>query len=94
MSHHLSKHEKKKLQNKKNRFQQEIYNALRLRRAEEDRVKDIESKNKPKGVESKKSEAWSAKTVTIRNRLTDKKRVSAERWNRFSGTDAAGARGL
>jgi len=91
---HLSKKEQKKALQKKNRFQQEIYNALRLRRAEEERIKQNDAKQKPKSQESKKDEAWSAKTVSIRNRLTDKKRVSRERWNRFSGTDAAGARGL
>ena len=91
---HLSKAAQKKLLNKKNRFQQEIFNALRLRRAEEDRIRQEGSKKAPKPSEGKKEEAWSAKTMTIRNRLTDKKRVSKERWNRFSGTDAAGARGL
>jgi hypothetical protein len=37
---------------------------------------------------------WSAKTQDIRNRLNGKKRQSAERWNRFAGTSAAGGRGL
>jgi hypothetical protein len=91
---HLSKKAQKKAQIKRNRFQQEIFNALRLRRAEEDRVRQNEGKKKTKQPETKKEESWSAKTATIRNRLTDKKRVSRERWNRFSGTDAAGARGL
>lgn len=41
-----------------------------------------------------KEEVWSARTQDIRNRLTNKKRKSAERWNRFAGTSAAGGRGL
>ena len=91
---HLSKKAQKKAQQqKKNRFQQEIFNALRLRRAEEDRIRQNDKK-KPKQQESKKEQAWSAKTATIRNRLTDKKRVSKERWNRFSGTGDEGGRGL
>jgi hypothetical protein len=94
MSHkHESKKEKKKAQIKKNRFQQEIFNALRLRRAEEERVKDLDKAGKPKPGKSS-DEAWSDKVSTIRNRLTGKKRLSTERWNRFSGTGDAGGRGL
>lgn len=94
MSHkHESKKEKKKALIKKNRFQQEIFNALRLRRAEEDRVKDLDDAVKPKPAQVSE-EAWGDKVSTIRNRLTGKKRMSKERWNRFSGTGDAGGRGL
>lgn len=37
---------------------------------------------------------WSARLQTVRNRLTGKKRMAAERWNRFSGTAGGGGRGL
>ncbi len=91
--HKLSRKERKKLQLQKNRYQQDIYQALRLRRAEEARVESLSKK--PKRNEEKKSEGpWSDKVSTIRNRLTDKRRDSAERWNRFSGTSDAGSRGL
>jgi hypothetical protein len=97
----LTKKEKKKLQNKKNRYQQEIYNIVRLRRMEEDRVEALEEDRKPKrGREGKQKKedgdkkVWSEKTATIRNRLTSKKRESKERWNRFAGTSDAGSRGL
>lgn len=93
MSHHESKKEKKKAQLKKNRFQQEIFQALRLRRAEEERVKDIAEGLKPKPGE-KADKAWGDKVSIIRNRLTGKKRASKERWNRFAGTGGEGGRGL
>lgn len=37
---------------------------------------------------------WMAKTREVRSRLDDKKRDSAERWNRFAGTEGGGGRGL
>jgi stalled ribosome rescue protein Dom34 len=36
---------------------------------------------------------WTARTQMIRNRLTNQRRQSNDRWNRFAGTDAAGAMG-
>lgn len=94
MSHFADKKAKKKAQIKRNRFHQEIYNCLRLRRAEEARVKkDFDAKNiKPEQISE--SVSWSAKTVSVRDRLTGKKRVSKERWNRFAGTSDGGGRGL
>ena len=38
--------------------------------------------------------AFSAKMQEVRNKLTGKKRMAKERWNRFAGTAAAGAKGL
>lgn len=36
---------------------------------------------------------WSAKLQEVRNRLTGKKRMAADRWNRFAGTAGGGGRG-
>ena len=36
---------------------------------------------------------WSARTQQIRNRLTGQKRSSLDKWNRFAGTESAGAMG-
>ncbi len=88
-----SKKARKKAQIKKNRFQEEIFQALRLRRAEEERVKELEKGLKPKPA-VKSPEAWEDKVAVIRNRLTGKKRTSKERWNRFAGTGGEGGRGL
>lgn len=38
-------------------------------------------------------EAWSARTQMIRNRLTNHKRQSTDRWNRFAGTASGGGMG-
>ncbi|NBX02465.1 MAG: hypothetical protein EBR02_00075 [Alphaproteobacteria bacterium] len=89
---HLSA--KKKALQKKNRFHQEIYQAMRLRRAEDARTKEINEPEKSRSSESKKDTVWSEKTAQIRNRLTGKKRDSKERWNRFAGTGGEGGRGL
>jgi hypothetical protein len=55
---------------------------------------DIE-KSRAYEREKKKEEevVWSAKVDTVRNRLTGKKRASADRWNRFAGTSGGGGRG-
>lgn len=36
---------------------------------------------------------WSARMQEIRDRLTSRKRMARERWNRFSGTSDAGGMG-
>jgi hypothetical protein len=96
-SHHkpLTKEEKKKLQLKKNKFNQEFFNFVRLRRREEARVKGLEKAiSKPKSKEKDADkQIWSAKVLTIRDRLTNKRRVSEDRWNRFAGTSDGGGRG-
>lgn len=101
MTHvHLTKKEKKKLLNKKNRYHQQIFELLRLRTQEADRVEELETDQKPKRTQEgrkKKGDEdpiWSEKVSTIRNRINGRKRQSKERWNRFAGTGSAGARGL
>lgn len=37
---------------------------------------------------------WSAQLQEVRNRLTGKKRMAKERWNRYAGTSGGGGRGL
>ena len=91
----LSKKQKKKILDKKNKRHQQIFQAMRLRRAEAARMKGLEASLKLKKTsQAKPSGEWSDKTATIRNRLTGKKRESKERWNRFAGTSDAGGRGL
>ena len=98
MSHHPhDKKTKKKLQLKKNRFAQEFFNFVRMRHLEAERVEELaESLEKPRREkeEEREEEAWMATTNSIRNRLTDRKRLSNERWNRFAGTESGGGRGL
>ncbi len=101
MSPHHDKHSKKARKKaallKKNRFHQEIYQWLRLRRGDEERVKKLDEAKKPAPNRTEKdaSKDWGDKVATIRNRLDGQKRVSKERWNRFAGTaDSTGARGL
>ncbi len=36
---------------------------------------------------------WSARLQEVRNRLTGKKRMAGDRWNRFAGTAGGGGRG-
>ncbi len=86
--------DKKKALLKKNRRNQEIFQALRLREQEDERVDDIKEGLKPKRQQQEEDEVWSAKVGEIRNRLTGQKRASKERWNRFAGTGGEGGRGL
>jgi hypothetical protein len=94
---HLSKKEKKKLLYKTNRIQQELFQMLRLRRAEEARMarsKEDEQKKRLRRGDKKSQKKWSDKVSKVRNKLTGKKRLSKERWNRFAGTGGEGGRGL
>ncbi len=45
-------------------------------------------------TEGEAAEVWSARTQEIRNKLTGRKRMARERWNRFAGTAGGGGRGL
>lgn len=76
----------------KNRKQQEMFQAFKLMRAESERVQ--ESQTPPEHSAPAAAIAWGDKVAIIRNRLTDKKRASKERWNRFAGTGGEGGRGL
>lgn len=94
---HDPKKEKKKALVKKNLKDQQIFEAMRLRDLEAERVEELEKaqRQRPAGKESKKDELlWSEKVNTLRNRLTGQKRDSKERWNRFAGTEGGGGRGL
>ena len=90
---HEDKKERKRAQLKKNRYHQMLFNFVRQRRADEERVKLLEEKLKPRGTEKPSTEV-SDKVAAIRNRLTGQKRLSRERWNRFAGTSGGGGRGL
>jgi len=46
-----------------------------------------------KPAESSNQEVWSAKVQDIRNKLTGKKRMARDRWNRYSGTSDGGGMG-
>lgn len=48
----------------------------------------------PAEAEEQTGEVWSARTQEIRNKLTGRKRMARERWNRFAGTAGGGGRGL
>jgi len=93
--HHrpLTKKEKKELQLKKNKFNQEFFNFVRQRKCEAERVKGLTKPRQKSKEKDDDKQIWSEKVATIRNRLNDKRRVSEDRWNRFAGTEDAGARG-
>ncbi len=93
MSHHDDKKTRKKAQVAKNRKQQEMFQAFKQMRAEGERVQNEAEARQPEHS-APAAVAWGDKVAIIRNRLTDKKRTSRERWNRFSGTGGEGGRGL
>ena len=92
--HHLTKKEAKAAQNKKNRYHEQIFQLLRLRRAEDVRVKEAIKTAAPKKESPKSDAEWTDKVSKVRNRLTGKQRESKERWNRFAGASGGGGRGL
>lgn len=94
MVKHLDPKTKKKLQQAKNRKDQEMFNLARLRDLEAERVEAEKEARVVKTEEGGEKVVWSEKVGTIRNRLTGKKRKSKDRWNRFAGTSGGGGRGL
>ncbi len=53
---------------------------------------EIELKPTAKGAK-KEEKLWSAKVVTIKNRLDGSRRAAEDRWNRCAGTSGGGGRG-
>jgi hypothetical protein len=60
-----------------------------------DRRKVSKKSGRAPGEKSKDGEErpWSARMQEVRNRIDGKKRMANDRWNRFAGTDGAGAMG-
>lgn len=101
--HHSSKKEKKLLQILKNRRTQRINMAEEQHGRERDLEKERDEKVKKSAKSSSRGAAerakqdaepaWSARMQQVRDRNTGRLRTMDERWNRFSGTESAGARG-
>lgn len=92
---HMTKKERKAHLLKRNKNHELLFQLMRIRRVDAERVKKLEDdRNKPRREAKGQEKEWSDKVATVRNRLTGKKRESKERWNRFAGTGDAGGRGL
>lgn len=93
--HHRDKEDKKKKQRDLNRKNWIIFQHAEMHRAKVDigappnAVKAARAPEK----DSKGEVVWSAKMDTIRNRLTNGRRMADDRWNRFAGTSGGGGRG-
>jgi hypothetical protein len=88
----LAKTIKRRAQQKKNRHHQQMFQLMRMRRADAARLRENENRMNPKRASGQQKE-WTDKVSKVRNRLTGKKRDAKDRWNRFAGTSDAGARG-
>ncbi len=91
-----SKKNKKKAAHKRSRKLFEMLEQIRHVQQEQERIHGDDAREKKRnpseGVADE--QIWSEKVATIRNRLTNQKRTSKERWNRFAGTGDEGGRGL
>jgi hypothetical protein len=98
------KKQKKKLQQAKNRKRFIINQQLEVeeenRRMAEARAQALRdggktaTKPKPEVThDDAGNPIWSAKMQEVKNRITGKKRMAKDRWNRFAGTSSAGAMG-
>ncbi len=88
---------KKKLIHARNRRNQVIFQHARQHQAEtDDREIDAaedEARRKDNPDNAVEDVVFSAKMQKIRNRLTGKKRMAKDRWNRFAGTSGGGGAG-
>ncbi len=99
--HLLNKKAKKKALQRKNQIHMSLFAFARQRLADDKKKRDLKEladKERKKALSREeqkradKKEIWSVKVATIRNRLSDKKRTSDERWNRFSASEEGGGR--
>ncbi len=85
---------KKKLLMMRMKRTQLIFYSIRQMQENNAAILEAMEEAREKKPEGKDDEIiWSARTQDIRNRLTGKKRQAEERWNRFAGTESAGAKG-
>jgi uncharacterized protein (DUF3084 family) len=92
---------KKKLQRIKNAKQNLIFQHAEIheRNRELDREREENmretAKKSSRGAANSKVEGpvWSAKMQEIRSKITGKKRMAEDRWNRFAGTEDSGGMG-
>ncbi|NET71504.1 MAG: hypothetical protein F6K62_11400 [Sphaerospermopsis sp. SIO1G2] len=97
----MDKRTKKKLIRARNQKIQRIqyhidqhHDAVEDARADEqERIAERLATMREVDAANKADEPWTARTQMIRNRLTNKKRKSMDRWNRFAGTSSGGAMG-
>lgn len=100
MSHKDKHHPTKKQQIlARNKRHQMINELARLDAADrqvqaETNARTLESAVESTAAKGKDGEViWSAKLQEVRNRVSGKRKMAAERWNRFSGTEGGGGRG-
>lgn len=91
---------KKKLILARNKRNQMIFQHSRIHQSEHQRITEAEfnalTAREPEPTREERAEqdqVWSEKVQKVRNRLTNKKRDANDRWNRFAGTEDAGAMG-
>ncbi len=102
MSHH---HDEKKAKQKALRLKNRKQNIIFQHAEQHERNRDLDrereegireaAKKSSRGAASNKVQGpvWSAKMQEIRNKIDGKTRMANDRWNRFAGTDGAGAMG-
>jgi hypothetical protein len=84
-----------------NKRQKRVFDAARKRKLFVMRMRALQQREAHAEIleaedaifEQREQKAKAARTQMIRNRLTNQKRESMDRWNRFAGTEAAGAMG-
>jgi hypothetical protein len=94
MTRTIDRRARYRAQLQRNRRDAELFNLRRLRKAEVERIRALEDARRTKPASDASADAVRDKVAVIRNRLTGKKRISRERWNRFAATADAGGRGL
>ena len=79
----------------RNKRNQRIFQHARQHKAEHERILEEQQAlmEQPAAPAAPQEEIWSARAQEIRDKLTNKKRMSKDRWNRFAGTSGAGAMG-
>ena len=89
----MSENEKKKKIRERNKRNWMIFQHAELHREQVDiGAPEIKAKQSEKN-NKEEDKLWSAKLVSIRNRVDNSRRTADDRWNRFAGTSDGGGRG-
>ncbi len=94
----MDQHLKQKLILMRNRKQQRILQHLILHEQSRQIARDEHTKSYENATSSPEKVVTEptgcARLQDVRNKLTGRKKMAKERWNRFAGTAAAGGKGL
>ncbi|MBY0354185.1 MAG: hypothetical protein K2Q12_00470 [Rickettsiales bacterium] len=89
----MDRKQRLRLIHERNRRNQLIFQHAEQHQQTVDATREAQNQAPPPPPEESDTPVWSARTQEVRNKLTGKKNMARDRWNRFAGTAGGGGMG-